>query len=177
MPKTRLPARAGRWPGEFEKDNSITVEASMAKQNDIEQLFRFFNEIGIIAQLSQNMFESVLPHGLTLSQFSVLNHFVRLGRIESPARLAKSFQVTKGAMTNTLARLEKRGFITINPDPADGRAKLVDITGAGRQAQRDCLDAVIPMLETVADNFDILDFRSSVPHLEQVRIFLDDARG
>ncbi len=141
------------------------------------EVFRFFNEIGIIGQLSQNMFESVMPHGLSLSQFSVLNHFVRLGRIESPARLAKSFQVTKGAMTNTLAKLEGRAFVTIAPNPADGRAKLVDITDAGRQAREDCLVAVFPLLEIVAENFDIGEFRNAVPHLEKVRRFLDEKRG
>ena len=40
-------------------------------------LFRFFNEIGIIEQLSRNAFERVMPGGMKLSQFTVLNHFVR----------------------------------------------------------------------------------------------------
>ena len=70
--------------------------------------FRFFTEIGIIEQLARNRLERGLPDGLKISQFSVLNHLVRLGGEWSPARLARAFQVTKGAMTNTLQRLEKR---------------------------------------------------------------------
>jgi DNA-binding MarR family transcriptional regulator len=35
------------------------------------------------------------------SQFKVLNHLVRLGDGTTPAKLAKAFQITKGAMTNT----------------------------------------------------------------------------
>src|SRR3712207_5255456 len=50
--------------------------------------FRVFNEIGIIEQLSRTMFERVMPDGLTVPQFSVLNHFVRLGGERSPAQLA-----------------------------------------------------------------------------------------
>ena len=47
-------------------------------------LFSYFNEIGIIAQLSGNLFERNMPGGLTNSQFSVLNWFVR---VDDVARL------------------------------------------------------------------------------------------
>ena len=66
-----------------------------------ELLFTLFNEIGIGNQLSSTRFERALPKGLTTSQFSVLNNFVRLGGTRSPKQLANAFQVTKGAMTNT----------------------------------------------------------------------------
>ena len=72
-------------------------------------IFHVFNEIGIIEQLARNVFEQVLPDGLKVSQFSILNHFVRLGDDKNPVDLARAFQVTKGAMTNTLQRLEGRG--------------------------------------------------------------------
>ena len=77
--------------------------------------FRFFNEIGIINQLSTNRAERAMPHGLTMSQFSLLNHFVRGRPPASPLQLANAFQVTKGAMTNTIKQLEGKGFIDINP--------------------------------------------------------------
>lgn len=118
-----------------------------------------------------------MPRGLTLSQFSVLNHFVRLEKIESPARLAKAFQVTKGAMTNTLGRLEKQGLVTIAPDPDDGRAKLVDITADGRQAYNDCVGALAPMLAKLKENFGAGGFSRALPQLEKVRKYLDEARG
>ena len=86
-----------------------------------QQLFEFFNEIGIINQLSSTRFERVLPPGLSLAQFSVLNNFARLGGTRTPAQLASAFQVTKGAMTNTLKKLAAGGYINITPDPADGR--------------------------------------------------------
>ncbi|KAA2236856.1 hypothetical protein [Salinarimonas soli] len=41
--------------------------------------FRVFNEIGIVERLSRTMFDRVMPDGLALPQFVVLNHFVRLG--------------------------------------------------------------------------------------------------
>ena len=117
-----------------------------------------------------------MPFGLTLSQFGVLNHFVRLKRIESPARLAKSFQVTKGAMTNTLGRLEKQEFVTIKPDPNDGRAKLVDITNEGRKAHQACIASLAPLLGKLNADMGIKDFTNTLPHLENVRAYLDKAR-
>ena len=59
-------------------------------------LFRLLTEIGIIEQLARNQLERNLPDQLTMSQFVVLNHLVRLGGAWSPLRLAKAFQVTKG---------------------------------------------------------------------------------
>ena len=73
-------------------------------------VFRLFNEIGIISQLSGTILARVLPHGLSMAQFGVLNNFVRLGGERTPAGLAEAFQVTRGAMTNTLTRLEAQGF-------------------------------------------------------------------
>ena len=51
--------------------------------------FEFFNEIGIIAQLSSNQMQRTMPHGLTQSQFSVLNWFVRVDDQATPGRLAR----------------------------------------------------------------------------------------
>ena len=44
----------------------------MTKHQEEAVLSAFFTEIGIISQLSFKAFEQVLPHGLTVSQFSVL---------------------------------------------------------------------------------------------------------
>jgi DNA-binding MarR family transcriptional regulator len=140
-------------------------------------IFRFFTEIGIIEQLARNRVERRLPHGLKLSQFSALNHFVRLEREESPLQLAKAFQVTKGTMTNTIQRLEALGFVVVRPDPDDGRGKRVGITGAGRAAHRESLDALGPDLSFIESELGGERFEQVLPMLEKVRVFLDQNRG
>ncbi|MCY0154387.1 hypothetical protein OEG86_21580 [Hoeflea alexandrii] len=50
-----------------------------AGPKDMEALFGFFNEIGIISQLSGHAFEKAMPEGMTLAQFSVLNHLCLAG--------------------------------------------------------------------------------------------------
>lgn len=148
-----------------------------AKADDAAIAFQTFNEIGIIAQLSGAAFERVLPEGLSLAGFSVLNHFVRLDReFESPSQLARNFQVTKGAMTNTLQRLEAAGYVKVAPDPADGRGKLVRITRAGRAAREKSVSSLAPLVADLLERFPAEDLRRILPTLTQLRATLDSAR-
>ncbi len=96
------------------------------------EVFGFFTEIGIINQLSTAMLAKSLPDGVHPSHFSILNHLVRMGDGKPPVRIASAMQVTKNTMTHSLKVLKDRGYITVEPDPKDGRGKLVYLTDAGR---------------------------------------------
>jgi DNA-binding MarR family transcriptional regulator len=143
----------------------------------VEIAFRVFNEMNIIAQLSANEMARVLPHGLNVSQFSVLNWFVRVDDQATPGRLAAAFQVTKGAMTNTLGRLEEKGLVSISPDPHSGRRKLVRMTEAGRRAREEAITATRPMLQGFLADFGIARAEALLPHLETIRRYLDENRS
>jgi len=95
-------------------------------------IFTLLNEIGIIAQLAQNRFEAAQPDGLRLSHFVLLNHLVRVGDGSSQVRIARALQLAKSAITNTVQRLEERGLLRTEPDPADGRGRRVFLTPEGR---------------------------------------------
>jgi len=148
----------------------------MVEPADDPLVFRLFNEIGIIEQLARNRLERSLPDDLKVSQFVVLNHLVRLGDDWSPARLANAFQVTKGAMTNTLQRLEKRGLVRVWADPRDGRGKLVGITEAGRDMRVRCVESVSPLFTDLSRELSDKDFALVLPVLEKVRNYLDSHR-
>ena len=144
--------------------------------DEFEDAYRFFNEIGIIDQLSSNQMQRNLPHDLTLSQFSVLNWFVRVDDSATPGRLTRAFQVTKGAMTNTLGKLGGKGFVTIEPDPTSGRQKIVRLTRAGRRARDEAIIASRSNLLAFLAEFPIDQVRAALPFLESVRAYLDAAR-
>ncbi len=148
----------------------------MAKYEDDPLLFNFFNEIGIINQLSQNILERAFSNGLKMSHFVVLNHFARLGGSRSPQDLARALQVTKGAMTNTLKRLEAKSLVDIQPDPDDGRAKRVTLTDAGLQVRNDAIAAIGPALDNVGKQFTQRRLKEALPLLREVRAYLDKAR-
>ena len=137
---------------------------------------KVFTEIGIIDQLISNRVERVLPDGLSYAQFGVLVHFTRRGGQESPAQLAKAFQVTKGAMTNTLQRLEAQGFVRIEPDAADGRRKLVSITPEGVLAHDQGVLAMRPLMEAMRAAFTDTEFADALPFLTALRKWLDENR-
>lgn len=148
----------------------------MAAPEDIDTAFIFFNEINIIAQLSSNMFERVLPHGLTQSQFTVLNWFVRVDTEATPGRLATALMVTRGAMTNTLSKLEEKGFIKVEPDASSGRQKRVTMTEAGRSARDDAIAASADLLAEFSDRFNAEETLALIPRLQAVREYLDQRR-
>jgi DNA-binding MarR family transcriptional regulator len=138
--------------------------------------FRLFTEIGIIQHLSANRLQRVLPDGLSVAQFGVLNHFARLGGAWGPARLAAAFQVTKGAMTNTLQRLEAQGYVTVRPDPEDARGKLVEATPAGLAVREQCVRATAALLDDVLDAVSLDELEAVLPVLERLRKTLDENR-
>ena len=78
----------------------------MTDEAGIGELFDFFTEIGIIAQLNEAAIQRQLPEGMSHAQFVLLHHLCRVGGEGTPARLADALQVTRGAITNTVKRLQ-----------------------------------------------------------------------
>ncbi|MCR8724438.1 MarR family winged helix-turn-helix transcriptional regulator [Frigidibacter sp. ROC022] len=128
-----------------------------------------FSEIFMADQLARSRLAKALPKGMELSHFSVLNHLARLGEERSPAQLAKSFHVTRGAMTNTINRLDWAGHVHIRPDWEDARKKLVSISPAGRVACDAAIAALAPMLAEVVDAVGEDRVRAALPVLREIR--------
>jgi DNA-binding MarR family transcriptional regulator len=106
----------------------------------------------------------------------VLNHLARLGDGRAPAQIARAFQLGKPAMTNTLQRLEARGFIRLEPDPKDARAKRVFLTEAGRARRARAIAEAVKDLEAVQRASGVAP-EALVPALAALRVALDRARG
>ena len=105
-----------------------------------------FAEVLIAEQLSRNLISKALPRGMQISHFSVLNLLAHVNEERSPAQLAEAFHVTRGAMTNTLSRLEWAGHVHIRPDWDDARRKFVSISKAGRDARDSAIAAFMPLI-------------------------------
>ncbi len=140
------------------------------------RLFELFNEIGIIQQLAGTAFNQRLPDGLHVSHFNVVNHLCRLGDGRTPLRIARAFQVTKATMTNTLTKLEARGFIEIRDNPADGRSKLVFLTDEGRAFQTKAVATLYPVLDGLDKELDTARLARILPKLRALREYLDANR-
>ncbi len=139
-------------------------------------MFDVLNEIGIIAQLSRSLLESRLGDGLTQHHFGALNHLVRLGDGRTPLQLARAFQVPKTSMSHTLAGLEKRGLIRMEPNPEDGRGKLIFLTDPGRELRDRAVNSITPDVAAMIPEFGNDEARAILPLLRKLRILLDESR-
>ena len=139
--------------------------------------FSFFNEVGIIQQLSSTLLEEHLPDGLLISHFSVVNHLMRVGEGRTPLAIATAFQVPKTTLTHTLSGLEKFGFIEMRPNPSDGRSKLVYSTKAGRDFRDQSILKMAPKMMEFAETFPLEEIETVLPLLTRIREKLDQDRN
>ncbi|MEH6740547.1 MAG: MarR family transcriptional regulator [Sulfitobacter sp.] len=128
-----------------------------------------FSEILGTDQILRSRLSRVLPKGMEISHFSVLNHLSWRDTERTPAQLAETFHVTRGAMTNTLAKLEWAGYVHIRPDWDDARRKMITISPAGRQARETALGAIAPMITQVVEKLGEEKARAALPILRELR--------
>ena len=128
-----------------------------------------FGEILALDQLVRNRLAKVLPKGMELSHFSVLNQLSHTKTERTPAQIAKSFRVTRGAITNTLNKLELSGYIHVRPDWDDARRKMVSISPAGIVARNNALTAVTPIINELVSEMGEERLKSIVPILRELR--------
>ncbi|MDD7970692.1 MarR family winged helix-turn-helix transcriptional regulator [Roseinatronobacter alkalisoli] len=131
------------------------------------------SELLMADQLARNRLSKVLPKGMELSHFGVLNLLARQQAERSPAELARAFHVTRGAMTNTLSKLEWAGYVHIRPDWDDARRKMVAISPAGRAARDAALAAITPLIDDIARTLGEDRVRQTVPVLRELRLRLE----
>ena len=131
-----------------------------------------FGELLTADQLLRARLTKVLPNRMEISHFSVLNHLARGGE-KTPAQLARAFHVTRGAMTNTLGKLEIAGYVHVRPDWEDARRKLVSISPAGQSAREAALAAITPVVTELMDELGETKVRAALPVLRELRVKLE----
>jgi DNA-binding MarR family transcriptional regulator len=133
-----------------------------------------FGELFMADQLARNRISKALPRGMELSHFGVLNHLARIADERTPAQLARAFHVTRGAMTNTLAKLEWAGHVHIRPDWDDARRKFVSISPAGRAARDAAVAVIAPLIGDVVQALGAERVRAVLPVLREMRTRLEE---
>ena len=111
-----------------------------------------FGRLKRCTALLQARLEAVFAeHGLNTASFDVLATLRRAGKPYSltPTALFESLMVTSGTMTNRVDRLCDRGLVTRHAAPSDGRSVVVGLTGAGRRAVDNALEALVELEESL----------------------------
>jgi DNA-binding MarR family transcriptional regulator len=94
-------------------------------------------------KIARRFDEALRPVRLTNGQFSLL---MSLNRREAPGMgaVAALLAMDRTTLTAALKPLERRALVTVAPDPADGRSRLMRLTAAGRRL----LARAVPIWET-----------------------------
>lgn len=138
--------------------------------DESETLLGLFAEVSALDQMIRALVEARLPQGFQWSQFAVLNHLFLAGEGQTPVALARTFEVPKTSMTHTLIVLEKHGLVRIEPNPRDGRSKLVWLTPKGRTLRGVAITALGPDLAALAS-------RIPAETVEPLRAAIGQLRG
>ncbi len=75
---------------------------------------------------------SIRSTGLCLSDFTILEVLLHKGAMPVNA-IGRKVLLTSGSMTTAIGRLQQRGLVSRQTDPADRRITHVDLTAAGRR--------------------------------------------
>lgn len=116
----------------------------------------------LFVRLAAAGFEDVREgHGCVFG-FIDLEHGSRL------TELAESANLTKQAVGEAVAELERLGYVERVPDPADGRAKIIRLTDRGRQALAAAYEEFEDIEREFAERFGEREFAQAKAVLEQI---------
>ena len=90
---------------------------------------------GLSKRFKRSLNAVIAEHGLTYEEWDVLGALRQAGPPfrRSAGDLAKRTELSSGAMTNRLDRLEKAALVKRLPDPDDRRGVLIELTKAGEK--------------------------------------------
>ncbi|WP_171123457.1 MULTISPECIES: MarR family winged helix-turn-helix transcriptional regulator [unclassified Ruegeria] len=148
----------------------------MKPEDETNEVYRFFTEVGIINQLISTKLEAFLPGRMTATQFGILGHLVRRPEGETPLQLSNAFQVPKTSMTHMLASLENHALITLETNPDDKRSKIARSTPQGAEFLKASMERMSEALAPVLSELGPEPFHRSLPNLTLIRETLDNER-
>lgn len=94
---------------------------------------------GLHRRFQRAMDETLGEFKLDYAEYKLLGLLTREGEVyrSSPGKLARMMELSSGAMTNRLDRMEKAGLVRRLPDPDDRRGILVELTPDGKRVYKE----------------------------------------
>jgi DNA-binding MarR family transcriptional regulator len=133
-----------------------------------------FTEIAILEHLTRTRFERKATSGLTVRQFGLLNYFVRTHPgADSVAGIAWAFQHEEAETLETVNAMAELGFVAVTQG-INPRDSVVDITPAGRSAQRDHLSQIGPEIGDLVSEIPAEDLQTAYQVLREIRLVMDN---
>ena len=117
---------AANVPSDGAVDAPLTSQVGACTALKIRKLAR---------RVTQIYDEALAPYGITVGQIGLLASLRRRNGV-GVGELAERLSADASTVSRLLKPLEAAGYLVIEPDPTDGRAKLVRLTDAGADKRR-----------------------------------------
>lgn len=134
--------------------------------------------LGITSQLyTTRMHQLLAQHDLTISQFSLLNHLLRLSHEEHTiSELTAALEINQPGVTKIVKKLENLGQLQVKSSKDDSRKKLISVTDAGAQAVQTIFMAIGPDIVTWFTDWEADEMEQFTKHLQKLGKWLDENR-
>jgi DNA-binding MarR family transcriptional regulator len=129
--------------------------------------------------LERSMNETLSRFDVSWGEWKVLGSLRYSGppHRQSPGKLARWLDLSSGAMTNRLDRMERAGLVRRLPDPEDRRALQIELTEAGWQLWQDSVAVQAEKEALVAGALDEDEKRQLDGLLRKLLHAFDEAHG
>ena len=135
--------------------------------------------LSIVSQLFTSRTNRLLePHGMTLVQFSILNHLARrrVGEGDRISDIADAVEALQPAVTKIIAKFERLGMVEVFQKAGDKRSKHVRISDKGNEILIETQKALGPELARIFSSLEPDEMESLVDLLQKLGIWLDKNR-
>lgn len=93
--------------------------------------------------MDQSVTEALAEVELTAAQGPILGYLARSKDPPCPRDIEQEFHLSHPTVSGLLSRLEKKGFIRMQPDETDRRSKRIHLLDKGRQCSEDIRQIIL----------------------------------
>jgi DNA-binding MarR family transcriptional regulator len=98
---------------------------------------------------------------LPFAQFAILNHLASLpDGAWTVMALAAALETGQPGVSKILRRLTAKGFVRVDPDPADRRSKRHHLTEAGKAVHREAFRRIVPQADDIFSGWEAGDIEA-----------------
>src|SRR5213080_2368564 len=134
---------------------------------------------GLNRRFHRALDETLAEFKLDYAEWKLLGLLYREAEVyrSSPGRLARLMELSSGAITNRLDRMEEAGLLRRLPDPADRRGVLVELTPEGKRLYEDAIGVQARKEELIASALSVTEKKQLNALLRRLMIEFERLEG